>query len=195
MSKRRILAFLPLILFAGLAGLFFLQLANGGGSNVVPSALIGQKAPDVSLPQLEGLLVNGQQVAGFSNKQLLGKVSLVNIWASWCGPCRAEHPFLMELAKNDKVQMIGINYKDQPVNALRFLGSLGNPYEIVGADLKGRSSIEWGVYGVPETFIVDHTGVIVHKHVGPLTNSSVTIIMSVLKAAIGKANTASGNNQ
>ncbi len=192
MLKRRVLALLPLILFAGLSGLFFLQLSKGGGSNVVPSALIGQMAPKVDLPPLDGLRLDGMPIEGFSNKQMAGKISLVNIWASWCGPCRAEHPFLLKLAQNENLQMIGINYKDKPVNALRFLGSLGNPYTIVGVDQEGRSSIEWGVYGVPETFVVDHEGTIIHKHVGPLSQSSYTELLPILEAAINKASDAHG---
>lgn len=169
MTSRRLLAFTPLLIFAGLAALFFIQLSRGGGSNVVPSALIGASAPAVELPALEGLTQAGVQLPGLSPQQLKGQVSIVNIWASWCAPCRAEHPILMELSEENQIQLIGINYKDKPSNALRFLGSLGNPYDIVGVDENGRSSIEWGVYGVPETFIVDADGKIAHKHVGPLS--------------------------
>jgi cytochrome c biogenesis protein CcmG/thiol:disulfide interchange protein DsbE len=169
MTSRRLLAFIPLLIFAGLAALFFIQLSRGGGSNVVPSALIGAPAPAVELPALEGLTQAGVQLPGLSPQQLKGQVSIVNIWASWCAPCRAEHPILMELSEENQIQLIGINYKDKPSNALRFLGSLGNPYDIVGVDENGRSSIEWGVYGVPETFIVDADGKIAHKHVGPLS--------------------------
>lgn len=173
MSTRRLLAFVPLLIFAGLAALFFIQLSRGGGSNVVPSALIGAPAPAVELPALDGLLQDGAQVPGLSPAQLKGQISIVNIWASWCAPCRAEHPILLELSKDKRFQLIGINYKDKSANALRFLGSLGNPYEIVGVDEKGRSSIEWGVYGVPETFIVDAEGRIAYKHVGPLSPASM----------------------
>lgn len=169
MTSRRLLAFIPLLIFAGLAALFFIQLSRGGGSNVVPSALIGAPVPAVELPALEGLTQAGVQIPGLSPEQLKGQVSIVNIWASWCAPCRAEHPILVELSQDNQFQLIGINYKDKPSNALRFLGSLGNPYDIVGVDENGRSSIEWGVYGVPETFIVDVDGKIAHKHVGPLS--------------------------
>lgn len=173
MTSRRMLAFLPLLIFAGLATLFFIQLSRGGGSNVIPSALIGAPVPNVELAALEGLKTNGKQIPGLSPKQLAGQVSIVNIWASWCAPCRAEHPILIELSEDRRFQLIGINYKDKPSNALRFLGSLGNPYDIVGVDENGRSSIEWGVYGVPETFIIDTEGRIAHKHVGPLTPESI----------------------
>ncbi len=173
MTTRRLLAFVPLIIFAILAALFFTQLSRGGGSNVVPSALIGAPAPSVELVALDGLMNEGTQVPGVSPEQLKGQVSIVNIWASWCAPCRAEHPILVELSEDTRFQPVGINYKDKPSNALRFLGSLGNPYDIVGVDRDGRSSIEWGVYGVPGTFIVDAEGKIAHKHVGPLTAASM----------------------
>ncbi|MGJ8534312.1 MAG: DsbE family thiol:disulfide interchange protein [Alphaproteobacteria bacterium] len=173
MTSRRMLAFVPLLIFAGLAALFFIQLSRGGGSNVVPSALIGAAVPQVELAALDGLKNSGVQVPGLSPDQMKGRVSIVNIWASWCAPCRAEHPILVELSEDERFQVIGINYKDKPSNALRFLGSLGNPYDIVGVDEDGRSSIEWGVYGVPETFIVDADGKIAHKHVGPLSTASM----------------------
>ena len=97
-----------------------------------------------------------------------GRVSIVNVWASWCGPCRLEHPFLLRLAKDETIDMIGINYKDQPANARRFLGMLGNPYSAVGVDTDGKAAIEWGVHGVPETFIVDGKGTVIYKHIGPI---------------------------
>lgn len=185
MTKRRFLAFLPLLVFAGLAALFFLQLARGGGSNVVPSALIGEPAPNVELSALEGLSRDGVELPGLDPKQLKGKVSIINIWASWCAPCRQEHPILVELSKDDRFQIIGINYKDQPTNARRFLGSLGNPYDRVGVDPDGRTSIEWGVYGVPETFIVGKDGKIAHKKVGPLSPADLNAdFMSALETAL-----------
>ncbi len=102
-----------------------------------------------------------------------GKLTLVNVWGSWCVPCRQEHPLLMEIAEDERIRVVGLNYKDQPENARRFLGDLGNPFAAVGADRAGRSAIEWGVYGVPETFLVDEAGKIVYKHVGPFTPDSV----------------------
>ena len=101
-----------------------------------------------------------------------GKV-LLNVWASWCVPCRTEHPYLVQLADDGRAQMVGLNYKDATGNALRFLGQLGNPFTVVGVDPRGKGAIEWGVYGVPETFIVDAQGTIAHKHVGPLTEQSM----------------------
>ena len=103
---------------------------------------------------------------------IAGDLTLVNVWASWCVPCRQEHPLLMQLAERGSVKVVGINYKDQPENALRFLGELGNPYEAVGVDASGRTAIDWGVYGVPESYLVDETGTIVYKKVGPFSEES-----------------------
>jgi cytochrome c biogenesis protein CcmG, thiol:disulfide interchange protein DsbE len=108
-------------------------------------------------------------VPGFATGDLQGNVTLVNIWASWCGPCRDEHPHLMALSEVDGVRLVGINYKDEPANARRFLGALGLPYEAVGVDPEGRTFVDWGAYGVPETFIVDRRGIIRHKYIGPIT--------------------------
>lgn len=185
MTIRRFLAFLPLLAFAGLAALFFIQLSRGGGSSDVPSALIGEPAPQIELAALENLSRDGVALPGLDPEQLKGQVSIVNIWASWCGPCRQEHPVLVELAKDKRFQIVGINYKDQTTNALRFLGSLGNPYDRVGVDPDGRTSIEWGVYGVPETFIVGKDGKIAHKKVGPLLPADLSgDFKSALEAAI-----------
>ena len=131
------------------------------------------------------LIASGRPVPGLDMTFLKsGKVKIVNVWASWCAPCKIEHPLLMELAGRDDVEIAGINYKDRPENARRFLGTLGNPYVAVGVDANGRTSVDWGVYGVPETFIVDGAGNIVHKHVGPLTAPVVaeTILPIVKKA-------------
>ncbi|WP_298816631.1 DsbE family thiol:disulfide interchange protein [uncultured Roseibium sp.] len=163
-----ILVLLPLVVFAALAGLFLFQLTLGGDPQKIPSALINKPAPEFVLEPVEGLEKDGNAVAGFSSDDLQGKVSVVNVFASWCGPCRQEHPLLEELAKVDGIEMVGINYKDKPENARRFLGSLGNPYDRVGADASGRAAIDWGVYGVPETFIVDEKGMIRYKFIGPL---------------------------
>ncbi|WP_417687611.1 DsbE family thiol:disulfide interchange protein [Roseibium sp.] len=169
--KRRIpvLVLLPVIVFSALAGLFLFQLTLGTDPSTIPSALIGKPAPDSQLPGVPDLVADGQPVPGFSKEDLVGKVSVVNVFASWCVPCRQEHPFLEDLATREGFQMIGINYKDKPQNARRFLGSLGNPYDFVGADENGRTAIEWGVYGVPETFIVGRDGTIRYKFIGPLS--------------------------
>lgn len=167
-----VLVLLPLVIFAALAGLFLFQLLAGGDPSKIPSALINKPAPEFNLPPVEDLTANGAPMPGFSRDDLIGKVSVVNIFSSWCGPCRQEHPLLEELAKLDGFQLIGINYKDKPENARRFLGSLGNPYDRIGVDNSGRTAIDWGVYGVPETFIVDGTGTIRYKFIGPLDPKS-----------------------
>ncbi|MBO9421514.1 MULTISPECIES: DsbE family thiol:disulfide interchange protein [Stappiaceae] len=167
-----VLVLLPLIVFAALAGLFLFQLTLGDDPSKIPSALINKPAPEFSLEPLEGLSENGAPMPGFSREDLIGQVSVVNIFASWCGPCRQEHPLLEELAKLDGFQLLGINYKDKAANARRFLGSLGNPYDRIGVDDSGRTAINWGVYGVPETFIVDKTGTIRYKFIGPLDPQS-----------------------
>jgi cytochrome c biogenesis protein CcmG/thiol:disulfide interchange protein DsbE len=174
---------LPLIGFLALAGLFLLRL-QGGDPSKIPSALIGRPAPQTVLPALEGLVVNGAAVPGLDPARFKGRVSVVNVWASWCVPCHDEAPLLTELSKDTRLQIVGINYKDAPDNARRFLGRYGNPFGMVGVDGNGRASIEWGVYGVPETFIVGREGTIVYKMVGPVTPANFE---SVLKAEIDKA--------
>lgn len=164
-----VLVLLPLVVFAGLAALFLFQLTLGGDPQKIPSALINKPAPDFDLPPVAGLTDGNIAVAGFSRQDLSGKISVVNVFASWCVPCRQEHPLLEELAKVEGIQLLGINYKDKPENARRFLGSLGNPYQRVGADTGGRTAIEWGVYGVPETFVIDRDGMIRYKFIGPLS--------------------------
>ena len=150
----------------------------------LPSALIGRPAPQTSLPALPGLLQDGAQVPGLDPAAFKGKVSVVNVWASWCVPCHDEAPLLTELGKDKRLQLVGINYKDSAENARRFLGRYGNPFSMVGVDGNGRGSIEWGVYGVPETFIVGREGTIVYKLVGPVTSANFD---RVLKSEIDKA--------
>ncbi len=174
---------LPLIAFAGLALLFWFRLGDTDPSRI-PSALIGHPAPQTALPPLQGLNNDGAQVPGLDPSVFKGKVSVVNVWASWCIPCHDEAPLLTELGKDKRLQLIGINYKDAADNARRFLGRYGNPYGMVGVDGNGRAAIEWGVYGVPETFVVGRDGVIAYKLVGPVTPDNVD---SLLKAEIDKA--------
>lgn len=172
--RRRIpiVALLPLIIFVALAGLFLFQLVLGRDPQTIPSALLDKPAPTMALGPVEGLMRDGQPVPGFSGADLLGEVTVVNVFASWCVPCRQEHPMLEELAKDGRARLFGINYKDEPENARRFLGSLGNPYDRIGADSAGRAAIEWGVYGVPETYIIDAKGIIRFKYIGPLSPES-----------------------
>ena len=167
--RSRLIFILPGLVFLVLAGLFAVQLVSGRNPAELPSVLINKPVPTFSLAPLEGLVANGQPVPGFSNEDLKGRVTVVNVWASWCGPCRQEHPLLVDLARDSSIRVVGINQRDNPDNARRFLGSLGNPYAAVGVDPNGRASIDWGVYGVPETFIVGPDGTIRHKHIGPLT--------------------------
>jgi cytochrome c biogenesis protein CcmG/thiol:disulfide interchange protein DsbE len=182
-SRRPLLMALPLLFFLGLAVLFWFRLGDGDPSRI-PSALIGRPAPQTVLPPLAGLLADGVQVPGLDPAILKGRISLVNVWASWCVPCHDEAPLLTELAKDWRLQLVGINYKDTPDNARRFLGRYGNPFGVVGVDGNGRAAIEWGVYGVPETFIVGREGTILYKLVGPITPDNVD---RVLRPEIDKA--------
>lgn len=165
--RRRLFVLLPLLVFLGLAGLFLSQLLSGRDTSEIPSALIGLPAPQTSLPPLEGV-----NLPGLDSKSFAGRVTLVNVFASWCAPCREEHPVLLGLSQDKRFTLAGLNYKDQPENARRFLGDLGNPYQAIGVDPAGRAAIDWGVYGVPETFVVGKDGKIAYKHVGPLTPES-----------------------
>jgi cytochrome c biogenesis protein CcmG/thiol:disulfide interchange protein DsbE len=167
-TRRNILLLLPLLAFLGLAGLFFVRLGAGDASRI-PSALIGQPAPKTDLPPLAGIERDGKPVPGLTNDTFKGAVTLVNVWASWCVPCRDEVPQLDQLSKDKRIQLAGINYKDAPDNARRFLNRYGNPFAATGTDENGRSSIDWGVYGVPETFLIGRDGKIAYKLVGPIT--------------------------
>lgn len=188
--RRSPLVFLiPLLLFGALSLVFLTGLFSGNASKV-PSALIGKPAPAISLTALEGLQRNGQSVPGFAMADLSkGRGTIVNVFASWCAPCRVEHPLLVAMAdsaavKAGKVAVVGMNYKDEAENARRFLGALGNPYSAVGVDRTGRSAIEWGVYGVPETFVIGPDGRILEKHVGPLDAEAAGRLLA--RAAAGK---------
>jgi cytochrome c biogenesis protein CcmG, thiol:disulfide interchange protein DsbE len=182
-SGRRVLVLVPLILFLGIAALFLLRLGAGDPSRL-PSALIGRPAPQTELSPVPGLERDGKPVPGITGADFTGAVTLLNVWASWCVPCHDEAPLLMELAEDKRIRVVGINYKDQPDNARRFLGRYGNPFAAAGVDPNGRASIDWGVYGVPETFLVGRDGRIAFKLVGPITPQNY---QSVLKPAIEKA--------
>ncbi len=158
---KRILVFLlPLMAFVLLA--VFLYRGLFLNPREVPSPLIGKPAPQFQLPKL-------QADVAFSSKDMLGQVWVFNVWASWCTPCRVEHPLFNQLAKQNIVPIIGLNYKDEATNAKRWLGELGDPYKFTVVDGDGRVGLDFGVYGVPETFIIDKQGVIRHKHIGPVT--------------------------
>ncbi len=152
---------LPVIVFAFIAAAFAIGLTLNPGE--IPSVLIGKPVPEFDLPPVKG------RTLGLASKDLREEVSLVNVWASWCTECRREHPVLMDLAKQNVVPIHGINYKDKPDDAQEWLDGLGNPYTRTGADIDGRVAIDWGVYGVPETFVVDKTGRIAYKHIGAVT--------------------------
>ncbi len=183
-TRRNILVALPLAVFLALAALFLVRLYAGDPGRL-PSALIGQPAPKTDLPPLAGLARDGQAVPGLSNAAFPGEVTLVNVWASWCIPCADEVPFLEQLAKDKRIKLVGINYKDPSDNARRFLNRYGNPFAAVGVDASGRTSIDWGVYGVPETYLIGRDGTIAYKLVGPVTaeNLSQALDPEIAKAA------------
>ncbi|MFN3743305.1 MAG: DsbE family thiol:disulfide interchange protein [Hyphomicrobiaceae bacterium] len=167
--RRPLLILVPLVLFGAMAVMFAFALTKGDPSKL-PSALIGKPAPTLALTEIEGLQEGRRAVPLLTSDALQkGEVTVVNFWASWCLPCVEEHPLLIELAQKAKVPVVGVNYKDAPANARRFLGRYGNPFAALGADTTGRTAIEWGVYGMPETFIIDGKGRVAYKHVGPIT--------------------------
>jgi len=177
----------PLIIFGALVAIFGFALKTGDPSKL-PSALIGKPAPVTAFAPLPELVSNGQPVPGFASADLAnGKATVVNFWASWCVPCAEEQPLLVELQKRTGVALYGVNYKDDPVSARRFLGRFGNPFTAVGIDPKGRGAIEWGVYGMPETFVLNGKGEIIFKHVGPVSAESM---VTKLVPAIAQASAA-----
>jgi cytochrome c biogenesis protein CcmG, thiol:disulfide interchange protein DsbE len=180
-ARRNWLALLPLAVFLALSGVFLMQLMSGRDTQTLPSALIGQPAPVTNLPPIAAL----GSIPGIAPEDFKGKVTVLNVFASWCAPCRDEHPVLLTLANDKRFQLIAINYKDKPDNAAAFLSELGNPYAKIGADVSGRAGIDWGVYGVPETYVIGPDGTIRYKHVGPLDAGSVEkeILPEVEKAA------------
>lgn len=158
----RVLTFLPLAVAAVVAVVFLWALSGNRDPSQVPSPFIGKEAPVFELPDLKG----GPKV---TNAAFKGRVTVLNVFSSWCLPCRVEHPMLMALAKDGKAQVIGLDYKDEPEDARAWLDKHGNPYARIGADRKGRAAIDWGVYGVPETFLIGPQGLIRHKVTGPIT--------------------------
>lgn len=161
---KRLLFILPLLVFAAGAGFLYWGLNPARNPSAIPSVLIDQPAPAFALPPIED-----SPWPALSSAELgKGEVTLVNVFASWCLPCRAEHPLLMDLAEARGVALFGINYKDEPADAIAWLEELGNPYRAIGADREGRAGIDWGISGVPETFIVDREGTIRYRHVGPI---------------------------
>ncbi|MBE0577931.1 DsbE family thiol:disulfide interchange protein [Devosia sp.] len=165
-TRRSILAFLPLAVAATLVIVLAWGL-NRDPSNL-PSTLLGKAVPDFDLPPVQG------RTLGLSGTDLKGEVSLVNVFASWCVACREEHPLFMKLTAQGTVPLHGLNYKDQPDDAAKWLDSLGDPYRRTGADVSGRVAIDWGVYGVPETFVIGADGRIAYKHIGPVSEEVLT---------------------
>ena len=190
-GRPKLLRLLPVLIFAGVAGFFAMALRTGDPS-LLPSTLVGKEVPKGIFPPIEGLELNGKPEAGFTSADLAkGKVSVVNYWASWCVPCIEEHPFLEKLKSLTDVDIYGINYKDGADAARRFIGRFGNPYTAVGTDARGRAAIDWGVYGTPETFVVNGKGQIVYKHVGPISEDS---LKTKLLPAIEKARAIAGQS-
>ena len=160
-QRRRLLSYLPLAVFALMA--VFLGIGLTMNPRDIPSPLIGKPVPNFSLPPVKG------RSLGLASADLKKQVSLVNVFASWCVACREEHPVLLDLARKGVVPIHGLNYKDKPNDAQAWLDELGDPYTRTGADIDGRVAIDWGVYGVPETFVVDRNGIIAYKQIGPIT--------------------------
>jgi cytochrome c biogenesis protein CcmG/thiol:disulfide interchange protein DsbE len=169
---------IPLGIFGVL--IVFLVIGLSLKPKEIPSPLIGKVAPTFSLPVLN------QENQIFTPSEMLGKVWLLNVWASWCVSCRAEHPLLNELAKMKLVPILGLNYKDQDPAALKWLTELGNPYDLSIVDAKGLVGIDYGVYGVPETFVIDQTGKVAFKHIGPITLDSMQKTLLPLIAKLNK---------
>lgn len=156
---------LPLVLFAALAALLGVGVVMNAGKTQteIQSPLIGRPAPDFALPDFR------DPDTTVTRADLLGRPYLLNIWASWCASCRIEHPVIAELARSGRVMVVGYNYKDDPADAARWLTQFGDPFHRIIADVEGRAAIDWGIYGAPETFLVDATGIVRWKHVGPVT--------------------------
>ncbi|NOT71955.1 MAG: DsbE family thiol:disulfide interchange protein [Hyphomicrobium sp.] len=190
-EKPALMRLLPVLVFAGIAVFFAVALMTGDPSKI-PSTLIGKPVPVTAFPAVEELTADGKPVPGFVSADLAkGKATVVNFWASWCAQCVEEHPLLDKLAATSGADLLGVNYKDTGVAARRYLGRYGNPYAAVGTDANGRNAIDWGVYGMPETFVINGKGEIVYKHVGPLSPEAIE---TKIMPAIAKAKTAVAAN-
>lgn len=177
-----LMVFSPLIVFGALAIFFYLQLTSGRDIRELPSVLIGSKAPSINLDPLERV-----DLPALTDEAIKGKLTLLNVWASWCVPCRQEHPYLVDLSNDARLNIVGLNYKDKSFNAAQFLTGLGNPYAAIGVDPTGEATIDWGVYGVPETFLISADGIILYKHIGPITDVALTNkIMPEIEKALAK---------
>lgn len=169
----RFVPLLVVVFIFAIFGFVIWQQAGGRDNSVIPSALIGKTAPTLALAPLEGAVRAGQSVPALDTAAIKGKLTLINVWASWCVPCRQEHPVILGLAQDPRINVVGINYKDKTDAALAFLGELGNPFRAIGVDPKGAAAIDWGVYGIPESFLVGPDGKILFKQVGPFSDDAV----------------------
>lgn len=170
--SRYAVALIPLLVFGGIAAtaakMLYDQDFHGKDISEIPSALLGTKAPSLNLAPLEG-----SNLPALTDAAVKGKLTLVNVFASWCIPCRQEHPILKQLAADGRLNIVAINYKDKSENALQFLNELGNPFNAIGVDPNGKAAIDWGVYGVPESYLVAPDGTIIYKRVGPFDEISM----------------------
>ncbi len=184
-KPRAWLPFLPAAVFVAMALMFALALMRPGDPSLLPSMLLGKPAPSTTLPPLEGYTDGGSAVPGIAPAALVqGKPVIVNFWQSSCAPCVGEHPLLIILTEKTGVPLIGINSKDPAAGARRFLNRYGNPFSAIGVDANGRAAIEWGVYGMPETFVLDGTGRVIYKQIGAITPE---IVDNVLVPLLAKA--------
>lgn len=184
---KRLTVLLPLLLSLAIIGIFASVLMSDHNAQDIPSALLNQPAPDFTAPALD---TRAGDVAGLSSSDFKGQpghVTLLNIWASWCTPCRAEHPYITQLSSDPAIQLVGLNYKDKPQAAQKFLEELGDPYRKIGTDTDGTIAIDYGVYGVPETYVIDHKGTIRYKIVGPVTPEIIEKDLSPLIRALSQA--------
>ncbi|NTG08974.1 DsbE family thiol:disulfide interchange protein [Rhizobium rhizogenes] len=185
-TARYLMALIPLIVFACIAlavgKVMYDQEVHGTDISAIPSALIGTKAPALAMAPLDG-----SNLPPLTDAAIKGKLTLVNVFASWCIPCREEHPVLKQLAQDGRLNIVAINYKDTSENALRFLGELGNPYTAIGIDPNGSAAIDWGVYGIPESYLVAPDGTILYKQVGPFSATSLKEgLYPAMEKALGK---------
>jgi len=176
---KRLLFAAPLVLALIIGGFSLWGLSGGRDPSAIPSALISQPIPDFALDP-----VAGTDTPGLSTQDLKGQgLTLVNVFASWCGPCRAEHPILTRMSEDQNLRLVAINYKDKPDAAAAWLDELGNPYARIGSDFTGRAGIDWGVTGVPETFIVSDDGIVLHRFPGPVVGDGQRRFQEALDAA------------
>lgn len=180
MAARRVLYLLPVLLFGAIAAWFAVPLMKRTDPTLVPSVMIDRPVPAFDLPALPG------QAQGLASTDLKGGVHVVNFFASWCVPCRSEHAELMKATKLQGIDLVGIAYKDQPQDVAGWLASYGDPYRRIGVDADGRTAIDWGVYGVPETYVVDAAGRIRYRHVGPLSAADVEQTLLPLIRSLGR---------